>query len=73
MKNENKQDLPIPTEKEQAAINARYEKPEGLTLEESQRWDDIEHDESLFKIEDLFASDFRLFGKELFLGKSDYQ
>ena len=62
MNNENTQDLPIPTEEEQAAINARYEKPEGLTPEESQRWDDLEHDEALLKSEGLMAKGFRVLG-----------
>ena len=39
------------------------EKPADLTPEQSQRWDDVEHDRQLMINEGPMAKGFRLFGK----------
>lgn len=57
------------TDAELDKINGITGKPEGLTPEQSQRWDDVQHDEHLLKTEGPMAKGFRLFGKTLFHGK----
>jgi hypothetical protein len=49
------------TDEELAAMEPK--KPEDLTPEQSQRWDDVEHDRKLLIEKGFFAKGFRLFGK----------
>jgi hypothetical protein len=63
MENENKQWGPPLTDAELDKINGITGKPEGLTPEQSQHWDDVEHDRLLMIKEGVFAKGFRLWGK----------
>lgn len=50
------------TDEELAALAPK--KPEGLSEEQSKRWDDLEHDHKLLIEEGIFAKGFRVYGRQ---------
>jgi hypothetical protein len=63
MEKQNEDWQPPITDEELSAMEPK--KPEGLTPEQSQRWDDLDYDRKLLIKEGVFASGFWVFGKGL--------